>query len=195
MIIMLKNKTIAFPALAEMASIGDGDPAYGCRLAIDPQDPQVAEIDGAMKSVAVAKWKDEGEAVLAFLNSEKKTAFERAGARNKKTGKVYDGFEGKYTLGARNAKTQPTVFDKFGQPVTDKREIERLIYSGAKVNAKVEFWAQDNTYGRRVNCSLLGVMFAGEGERFGGGSAPASADDFAGMAATPEYPDDGADLA
>lgn len=193
-ILMLKSKTIAFPAIAEMQSIGDGEPAYGCRLAIDPKDPQVAEIEAAMKEAAVAKWKDSGAEVLAFLNSEKKTAFERGPARNKKTGKVYDGFEGMFTLGARNAKTQPTVFDQFGKEVHDKREIERLIYSGAKVNAKVEFWAQDNTFGRRVNCSLLGVMFAGEGERFGGGSAPASADDFAGMAQTPQYPDDGSDL-
>ena len=194
MIVMLKNKTIAFPAIAEMAAIGDGEPAYGCRFAIDPADPQVAEIEAAMLSVAKGKWKDEGAAVLTFLQSERKTAFLREPARNKKTGKVYDGFEGCFTLGARNAKTQPTVFDLYGNPVTDKRAIEQLIYSGAKVNAKVEFWPQDNQFGRRVNCSLLGVMFAGEGERFGGGSAPAKADDFADMAQTPQYPDDASDL-
>ena len=54
-----------------------------------------------------------------------------------------------------------------------------------EVTAKVEFWAQDNNYGRRINCTLLGVMYAGEGERFGGGSAPASADDFGAFAKGP----------
>ena len=36
--LMLKNKRLAFPALAKPQAIGDGEPAYGARLIIDPDD-------------------------------------------------------------------------------------------------------------------------------------------------------------
>ena len=179
---LLKNKVIAFPALAEPQAIGDGEPAYGGRLIIKPDDADVKAIDAALLAVATAKWKDDGAAVLALLTEEKRVAFEKSAYRNKKTTKVYDGFEGSYSLGTRNPKAQPSVFDQYNKEVVGKSPIERLIYSGAKVHAKVEFWAQDNSFGRRINCSLLGVMFAGDGERFGGGSAPASKDDFSDLA-------------
>jgi hypothetical protein len=190
MILMLKMKRHAFPAIGRTSAIGDGEPAYGTRLIIDPKDADVAVIDKALEEVAVAKWKEDGKAVLAMLKEEKKVCFEKAPYRSKKTGKVYDGFEGMYHLGTRNPKTQPTVFDKYGEPVTDPNKIEQVVYSGCYINAKVELWAQDNSFGRRINCSLLGVMFADDGTSFGGGAAPASADDFAGLAATKADADD-----
>ena len=189
-IIMLKNKIIGFPAVAAPQAIGDGEPAYGGRIIVEPSDPDAKALDAAMLEVAKGKWKEDGEAVLAMLVEEKRVCFSKLPYRSKQ-GKVYDGFEGKYHLGARNAKTQPSVFDQHGEPYVvegklvankTKSDVERLIYSGCAVNAKVEIWAQDNSFGRRINCSLLGVMFAGDGERFGGGSAPASADDFTGLA-------------
>jgi hypothetical protein len=56
------------------------------------------------------------------------------------------------------------------------------------VHASVDVWAQDNQWGQRVNCSLGGVMFAGDGQRFGG-AAPATADTFAGLASGPTADD------
>ena len=184
-ILFLKNVPIAFPALAEAQAIGDGEPAFGGRFVIDPKRTDlVKELDAAMAAEAKAKWKDDGEAVLAMLIDEGKVCFERKPYRSKKTGKVYAGFEDKYNLGARTPanKPKPTVFDEYGNELKTKAEIEQKVYSGCEVTAKVEIWAQDNSYGRRINCSLLGVMYAGEGERFGGGSAPASADDFGSFA-------------
>lgn len=184
-ILFIENVPIAFPALAEPQAIGDGEPAFGGRFVIDPANKAlVAKLDAAMLAEAKAKWKEDGEAVLAMLIDEKKVAFEHKPYLSKKTGKVYAGFEGKYNLGARTPanKPRPTVFDEYGKELTTKIDIERKIHSGAEVTAKVEFWAQDNSYGRRINCSLLGVMYQGEGEHFGGGSAPASADDFGGFA-------------
>lgn len=178
MIVMLKHKRIGFPALAEKQSVGDGEPAYGGRLIIAPDDKDIAAlIEPAMLAAAKVRWKDDAEAVLAFLKEEDKCAFSRKEYRNKKTMKVYGGFEGMFHLGMRSAKTQPTIFDQYGEPVTDKAKITALIYSGCYVNAKVEFWAQDNNFGRRINCTPLGIMFAAEGESFGGGAAPAAVDD------------------
>lgn len=195
----LKNVRIAFPALAEPQAIGDGEPAFGAQLVIDPSSKHPDELDALMLQVAKDKWKDDGPAVLAMLKEDKKVGFQRSEYKNKKTGKPYAGFEGKFSLTTRsNVKKQPTVFNKYGEPVTDKAEIERLIYSGCYVNAKVDAWAQDNNFGRRVNFSLLGVMFAGDGESFGGGAAPASADDFSDMAVKPDADevmgDEGSDL-
>lgn len=180
-IIMLRRKRIAFPTFGEPRAVGDNpDKAWGGRLVIDPDDPQVDDIERVMKEVAKAKWKDDAESVLANLIENKKVAFARAPYKNN-TGKVYAGFEGKFNLGTRWPETKtgrPSVIDKMGNEVTDNRAREALIYSGCYVNMKVEFWAQDNKFGRRINCTPLGVMFAEDGESFGGGAAPASADDF-----------------
>jgi len=51
-------------------------------------------------------------------------------------------------------------------------------------------WAQDNKWGRRINCSLRGVMLTGEGENLGGGSSAADAAEFASLAkAAPDAAD------
>lgn len=188
-IIMIKNKRIAFPALAEPKGIGEGSPAYGTRFIIDPNDPDVAAIDKAMKDVAIAKWKEDGESILDLLISNKKVAFQHAPYRSTATGKVYAGFEGMFNLGTRSEKTKPTAVDQFGKELVSKSDIERVLYSGCFTHAKVEFWAQDNQYGRRINASLLGIMFAGDGESFGGGSAPAPVSDFTEMAKSAEAED------
>ncbi len=191
-IIMLKDVVIRFPALAEAQSMGEGEPAYGGKFPIDPKGPFPKAIEAAMLEAATGKWEKDGAAVLALLKKNGKVCYQPESYTSSKTGDVYNGFAGMHTLGARTsaAKAKPTVFDIHGEPVTDKDAIARLIYDGSRVNAKVEIWAQDNKYGRRVNCSLLGVMFAGHGENFGGGAGPASADDFADMAQQPVDADD-----
>lgn len=189
--LMLKNVVIRFPAVGEPQSMGEGEPAWGGKFPIDPKGAYLKAIEDAILTVAKAKWEKDGERVLETLKDDRKVCFERKPYKSKKTGEVYNGFEGMFTLGARTAsnKPQPTVFNKYGEPVEGNAAREQLIYDGCRVNAKVEFWAQDNKYGRRINCSLLGVMFAGDGENFSGGSAPASADDFAGLAETVDADD------
>jgi hypothetical protein len=179
---MLKNVVLAFPALAEPQSYGDGDPAFGAKFPIEPGSPNQNLIEGAMRAEANAQWNDKGESVLKMLVEDGSVCFNKKVYRSKKTGDAYQGFEGKHYLSTRNASTQPTVFNQFGDQVTAKGEIERQAFSGAVVAASVEIWAQDNKWGRRINCTLRGVMLTGEGENFGGGSSPASSDEFAGLA-------------
>ena len=180
--IMLKNVVMAFPALAEPQSFGEGEPAYGAKFPITPNSEAHKLLEEAMLAEAKEQWKDKAEGVLAMLAEDNKVAFTKKTYKSKKTGEAYQGFEGKYYLSTRNAKTQPTVYNQYGEAVEGKANIERQAFSGAVVNASVEIWAQDNKWGRRINCSLRGIMLTGEGENFGGGSAPAGADEFAGLA-------------
>ena len=179
--IMLKNVVLAFPALAEPQSFGEGEPAYGAKFPIKPNSEQQKAIEEAILAEAKEAWKDKADSVVKMLEEDGKVAFTKKVYRSKKTGEPYQGFDGMHYLSTRNAKTQPTVFNQYGEEVSGKGDIEAKAFSGAVVNASIEIWAQDNKWGRRVNCSLRGVMLTGEGENFGGGSSPASADEFASL--------------
>lgn len=178
----LKNVRISFPALAAPQALGDGEPAYGAKFIIEPGSKHAAALDDAIATVAKDQWKDKAESVLAMLREDRKVCYTKSEYRSKKTGLPYEGFEGKHYLNTRNAKSRPTVVDRFGNEVTDKGEIERLIYSGCHTHVSLDIWAQDNKWGRRINCTLRGVMFAGDGESFGGGGSVASANEFADFA-------------
>ena len=188
--IMLKNVVLAFPALAEPQSFGEGEPAYGAKFPIRPNSEQQKAIEAAILAEATEAWKDKADSVLKMLEEDGKVAFTKKVYRSKKTGEAYQGFDGAHYLSTRNAKTQPTVFNQYGEELSGKSDIEAKAFSGAVVNASVEIWAQDNKWGRRINCSLRGVMLTGEGENFGGGSAPASADEFSGLAKAKADADD-----
>jgi len=47
-------------------------------------------------------------------------------------------------------------------------EEDNKIYSGCRVNVKIEIWGQANKFGKRVNAKLLAVQFAGDDESFDG---------------------------
>jgi len=169
----LRNVRIAFPAIFSPQAVGDGEPAYGAKFIIPPDHPQIAEIRKAIETVAKNQWNEKATSVLKLLHSDKKVAWVEGPYLNK-NGEPYDGFDGMFHLSSRSAKTKPSAFDNANRTIT---EADGLIYSGAYVDANVEFYSQDNKWGRRVNCGLRGVRFAGHGESFGGGAA-ASADDF-----------------
>lgn len=173
----LKKVRLAFPSIFAMSSVGDGEPAYSGRFIIDPENKaMVSALDAAMAEAAKEKWEDKSPPILAKLIKDGRVAFSKADYTSK-NGEPYAGFEGKFSLGARNGgKTplKPSAFNNQNQPTTQD---EGLIYGGAYVDASVEIYAQDNTFGRRINCSLRGVRFVGHGESFGGGTK-AQADDF-----------------
>ena len=180
--ILLKNVVLAFPNLAEPKAFGDGEPAYGAKFPIEPNSENSKLIEDAILAVAKEEFGEKADAILAKLVESKKVAYTRREYASEKTGEVYAGFEKMFYLGTRNSKVQPSVYDQYGEEVVGKAEITRKAFSGAVVNASIEVWAQDNKWGRRINCSLRGIMLTGEGQSFGGGSGAASADDFASLA-------------
>lgn len=174
--LLIKNVRLAFPSIFEMEAFGDGDPAYGAKFIVPANHPQVDDIRKAFAEAANEKWGAKGADILSMLKDAKKVAWVEAPYRNK-NGDVYSGFENAFCLSTRNGgkvPVKPSTFDAQNRPVT---QADGVIYKGCYVDAKVEFYAQDNGYGRRLNCSLRGVRFAGHGESFGGGVA-ASADEF-----------------
>lgn len=181
--VLIKDVMLGFPALAEPQSLGDGEPAYGVKLPITPGSANEKLIEDAIREEAKAVWKDKADSILEMLREDGKLCFIKKEYRSKSTGEVYEGFQKSHYLGTRNAKVQPSIFNQYGEAIEKKGDIERQAYSGAIASGvSVEIWAQDNKWGKRVNCTLLGVMLSGEGTSIGGGSPPASADDFAALA-------------
>ena len=84
--------------------------------------------------------------------------------------KVSPDDKNKFTLKC-STKKRPMVLNRDKTPLT---ESDNVIYAGCYVNAIVSLWAQDNQYGKRINGSLVGVMFAAHGEPFGSGGVDAS---------------------
>ncbi len=62
---------------------------------------------------------------------------------------------------------RPVVCNRDRSPLT---KADGKPYGGAYVNLKVDVWAQDNNYGKRINAKLLVVQFVADGEAFGGGA-------------------------
>ncbi len=85
----------------------------------------------------------------------------------------YDGYEGHVSVKA-GSNRRPTVIDRDKAPLV---EDDGKPYAGCYVNAVLELWYQDNSYGKRVNCNLLGIQFAKDGDNFGAGDTDVT-DDF-----------------
>jgi hypothetical protein len=79
-------------------------------------------------------------------------------------------FEGKMTIKA-STKRRPLVINRDKSPITAE---DNIIYAGCYVHAIISLWAQQNSYGKRINASLDGVQFARDGEPFGDGGISAN---------------------
>jgi hypothetical protein len=85
----------------------------------------------------------------------------------------YAGYAGNMSLKASSNK-RPLVIDRDKSNLTEE---DNRIYAGCRVNAIVELWAQNNTYGKRINANLLAVQFYKDDEPFADGEK-ASINDF-----------------
>lgn len=136
--------------------------------------PQLKIIDALIVEVAKTKWEKKYPSILENILGDPKACFKVDGKR-----KDYTGYEGHWALTShRNEdKGRPLVLD------TDKSPIYQAdnnlyagkagrIYSGCYVNLQIEVWAQDNSSGKAIRATLLGVQRNRDGDAFAGGSAP-----------------------
>ena len=173
-VLQLKNVRLSFPAVFKPQAYGDGNPAYGAKLIVEPNSANVEAIRKTIREAAKTQWGDKADAIVKQLTEDKKSAWVEGPHRNK-DGDVYDGFEGNFFLSTRSEKLRPTALGRDKQPVT---EADNVIYGGCYVDASVDIYMQDSPkWGRRINAVLRGVRFVRDGDAFGGSSA-ASADEF-----------------
>lgn len=171
--VKLQNVRLAFASIFAPKTVGgaDGEARFSAAFPIEPGSKNAKALSDAIQSVASEKWGKKYEAVLAELEKKGRVCYREEPLS--KDGEIYDGFEDMYSLNASN-KARPTVVDRDRTPLTEK---DGRPYSGCYVTAIVDVWAQDNSYGKRVNATLSGLQFVRDGEAFGG-SAPAKSDDF-----------------
>lgn len=77
----------------------------------------------------------------------------------------YDGYGDHWSIKASNKK-KPNVFNRDGEQLTEDDDV---IYAGCYVYAIIDFWVQNNKFGKRVNSNLYGVRFIRDGEPLGAG--------------------------
>lgn len=172
----INNVRLAFPALFEPKTVnGEGKPAFSAALLLDKNNPQAKTIEQAIAQVAKDKWGMKADAILKQILAHDKTALHDGDSASKS---LYDGFAGNFYLSTRST-TRPLIIDRDKTPLA---ESDGKPYAGCYVNASIEFWAQDNNYGKRVNASLRGIQFFAEGDAFTGGGS-ASEEEFDDLAA------------
>jgi hypothetical protein len=169
--IMLRGVRLAFPNLFEPGTVnGEGEPRYSAAFIIPADHPQLKEIEAKMAAVAADKWKDKGPSQLAGLKKQNKVALHDGDEKPN-----YDGFPGNFFISASaKVDSRPTVLNTDKTPLTER---DGRIYAGCWVNASLDFWAQDNGYGKRINAQLRGVQFLRDGDAFSAGR-PADSDEF-----------------
>ncbi len=166
--VMLKNVRLAFPNLFEARGVGDSEPRFSATF-IFPVDGEAHKaMTAAIEQVAKEKWGAKTEASMKTVRAKNKLCLHDGAEKAR-----YDGFDGMMYVSASN-KDRPLVVDRKRAPLQPG---DGLPYAGCHVNAQIDIWAQENQYGLGINAGLLGVQFAKEGDRFGGGGV-ASADAF-----------------
>ncbi len=170
--VMLSNVRLSFPNLFEAKTVaGEGEPRYSAALMLETDHPQLAAVNKAIEAIAAEKWNKTAAATLAGLRKTGKVALHDGDEKPQ-----YDGFPGNWFISASaKPNARPTVVDANRAPLTEK---DGKPYAGCYVNASVEFWAQDNQWGKRINCTLRGVQFLRDGDAFSAGR-PADSDEFA----------------
>jgi hypothetical protein len=180
--ILLRDVRLAFPNLWKAtAPKGGGEAAFSASFLMSPKHPQVAELKKAMLALAKEKWGAKADATYKALEASDKLALHNGDNKSEE-----EGFTGNLFVSTRS-RVRPSVFDGQRQELT---QADGKPYSGCFVNASIELWAQDNTYGKRINAQLRGVQFLRDGDAFAGGGKPADADEFDEIGAPDEASDD-----
>lgn len=164
----LRNVRLAFPQLFEAKTVnGEGKPAFSANFIIEAKDPQIKAIEALIESVAKEKWGAKADAQLKALRASDKVCLHNGDLKSQ-----YAGYEGKFFVSARNS-VRPMVLDADKSPLSIE---DGRPYSGCYVNAVLELYCQDNSFGKRINAVLSGVQFFKDGEAFAGGRAASESD-------------------
>ena len=164
--IKLQNVRLSFPSLFQQSVFNGEQGKFEATFLLDKKDKKTKLlIDNTIKQlIAEAKVK---------IASDKLAIKDGDDA-------AYDGYADHWSIKASN-KVRPILLD------SDKSQLQESdgrLYSGCYVNAIIDFWVQNNQYGKRVNANLYGVQFFKDGEAFGSGMVDVT-DDFEDLGSNP----------
>jgi hypothetical protein len=149
--IQLKNVRLSFPSVFKRSVFEGTEGKYEATFLIDKSDTKLKkQLDAAIEA--------------ALAEAKIKVAADKRCLKDGDESE-YDGYEGHWSLKAGNSK-RPTVIDRDKTPLT---ETDEKLYAGCYVNAIIDFWVQNNKYGKRLNANLYGIQFLKDGEPFGQG--------------------------
>ncbi|MBO7173133.1 MAG: DUF2815 family protein [Burkholderiaceae bacterium] len=166
----ITNARLSFPHLFEPAAESNQPNAkmvYSASFLLKKDDPTINKIREAIYKTAEEKWGEKANGILMKLYANNLVCLRDGDLKD------YDGYEGCMFIASKN-KNRPLLIDRDRSILGQS---DGKPYAGCYVNAKVSFWAQDNQYGKRINCSLLGVQFVKHGDSFTGARV-AVTDDF-----------------
>lgn len=159
--IVLKNVRLSFPSLfkTEVYS-GTDTEKYAATFLIAKSDTKtIASIEQACKAALVEKY---GNTIpkgfkLPLVDGDDKE---------------YQGYADHVCIKA-STKKRPTLVNRDKTPIVEE---DGILYGGCYVNASIDVWVMDNSYGKKVLASLNAIQFVKDGEAFG--TPNAGADDF-----------------
>jgi hypothetical protein len=147
--IQLKNVRLSFHSIFEKAVFDGIEGKYEATFLIPKSDTKTKEqidreIQKAIKSAGI-KVPSDKYCIRDGDDSE------------------YDGYEDCWSLKSSTRK-RPLVLDSDGSPLTIE---DGKIYEGCYVYAIIDFWIQDNKFGKRANSNLFGIKFYKDGDPLG----------------------------
>lgn len=160
--IMLKNVRLSFPSLFKTEIYaGEDTEKYAATFLIPKSDTKtVASIEQACKDALVEKY-GEGKVPKGFkmplVDGDDKE---------------YQGYADHVCIKV-STKKRPTLVNRDKTPIVEE---DGILYGGCYVNASIDVWVMDNSYGKKVLASLNAIQFVKDGESFGTKSD--GADDF-----------------
>lgn len=166
--IMLKDVRLSYPSLFYPSAFGDSEAKFNATFLIPKDSEQHKALMDEIKRVAKEAFGEKAkDIVLRQEQSQRKLVKDGDGPDGKnQEGEEKDGYAGHIAIKAAN-KAAPKVIGRQKQPLT---EADGVPYGGCFVNAQIDIWAQDNKYGKFINCKLLAVQFWRDGDAFGGSS-------------------------
>ena len=160
---IIKNARLSFPHIWTADRFSpDQDAKFSAMLIIEKGSEAHDLVTKELRNLRDEKWPKGAPSGLIICL--------RDGAEKEHLG----GFSDDVVFFNATSKARPNIFDRDRTPLAEE---DGRPYAGCYVNASVDFWVQDNQFGKRINATLRGLQFAAHGEAFGGGRV-AVADDF-----------------
>lgn len=165
----MNDVRISFPNIFSAKANEQGKEQFSAAFLFAPEHKGIPALEATIEEVGKAKWGAKWPAVKKELIAGGKLLVHNGDSKASLAG-----YEGNLFFNAYNT-VRPTVVDRDRTPLNAQ---DGKPYSGSYVNCIIDIWAQDNSYGKRINAQLQGVQFVKDGEAFSGGGTSADASDF-----------------